>query len=157
MINPDLVQNRPDITALLKELTCLPLAIVQAAAYINENGIAFADYLSLLTEQEEDVIDLLSEEFEDDGRYENTKNPVATTWLISFEQIRHRDALAANYLSFIACIDPKAIPQSLLPLGPSRKKEIEAIGTLNAYFFIYKRHADRDLDLQRLVHLAARS
>jgi hypothetical protein len=35
----------------------LPLAIIQAAAYINENGIAFIDYLSLLAEQEEDVID----------------------------------------------------------------------------------------------------
>jgi hypothetical protein len=75
LVNPDLVNNRPDTTALLKELTCLPLAIVQAAAYINENGIAFVDYLSLLADQEEAVIDLLSEEFEDDGRYDNVKNP----------------------------------------------------------------------------------
>jgi hypothetical protein len=28
LINPDLVNNRPDTTALLKELTYLPLAIV---------------------------------------------------------------------------------------------------------------------------------
>ncbi|KAK6605164.1 hypothetical protein H4I96_05746 [Botrytis cinerea] len=120
-------------TALLKELTYLPLAIVQAAAYINENGIAFADYLSLLAEQEEDVIDLLSEEFEDDGRYDNIKNPVATTWLISFEQIRDRDPLAANYLSFMACIDPKDIPS------------------------LFFRQEDQALDLHRLVHLATRN
>ncbi|EDN92191.1 hypothetical protein SS1G_08054 [Sclerotinia sclerotiorum 1980 UF-70] len=157
LVDPDLVNNRPDTTALLKELTYLPLAIVQAAAYINENGIAFADYLSLLAEQEEDVIDLLSEEFEDDGRYDNIKNPVATTWLISFEQIRYRDPLAADYLSFMACIDPKDIPQSLLPAGRSRKKEIDAIGTLDAYSFIIKRVADQALDLHRLVHLATRN
>ena len=157
LINPDLVNNRPDTVALLKELTYLPLAIVQAAAYINENGITFADYLSLLAEQEEDVIDLLSETFEDDGRYHDMKNPVAITWLISFEQIQQRDLLAADYLSFMACIDSKDIPQSLLPAGLSRKKEIDAIGTLDAYSFITKRSADQALDLHRLVHLATRN
>ena len=59
LINPNLVNNRPDTAALLKELTYLPLAIVQAAAYINENRIAFVDYQSLLADQEEVVIDLL--------------------------------------------------------------------------------------------------
>jgi hypothetical protein len=157
LVNPDLVKNRPDTEALLTELTYLPLAIVQAVAYINENGIALSDYLSLLAEQEEDVIDLLSAEFEDDGRYHNIKNPVATTWLISFEQIRQRDLLSADYLSFMACIDSKDIPQSLLPAGPSRKKEIDAIGTLDAYSFITKRSADQALDLHRLVHLATRN
>jgi hypothetical protein len=157
LVNPNLVNNRPDTTALLKELAYLPLAIVQAAAYINGNKIAFVDYLSLLTDQEEDVIDLLSEEFEDDGRYYNIKNPVATTWLISFEQIRHHDPLAADYLSFMSCIDPKDIPQSLLPAGASRKKEIDAVGTLEAYSFIIKRSTDLAIDLHRLVHLATRN
>ena len=46
LVDSDLVNNRPDTTALLKDLTYLPLAIIQAAAYINENGIAFADYLT---------------------------------------------------------------------------------------------------------------
>jgi tetratricopeptide (TPR) repeat protein len=153
LVNSDLVKNEQDAIALLKELTNLPLAIVQAAAYINENEITLAEYLLLLEQQEEEVIDLLSEEFQDLGRYRNIKNPVATTWLISFEQIRRRDALAADYLSFMCCIDPKDIPQSLLPPGPSRKKEIEAIGTLNAYSFITKRPG-LALDLHRLVHLS---
>jgi hypothetical protein len=157
LVNSALVNNRPDITALLKELTYLPLAIVQAVVYINENGIAFADYLSLLTDQEEDVINLLSKEFEDNGRYDNIKNPVAITWLISFEQIQYRDTLAADYLSFMACTDPKDIPQSLLPAGGSRKKEIDIIGILEAYSFIIKRAADRVLNLHRLVHLATRN
>jgi len=157
LASPDLVRNQQDVTTLLAELTYLPLAIVQATAYIKQNGIAIADYLSLLEEKEEEVIDLLSEEFEDDGRYHNMKNPVATTWLISFEHVRRRDSLASEYLSFLACLDPKDIPQSLLPPGPSRKKEIDALGTLNAYSFISRRPGDHALDLHRLVHLATRN
>ncbi|KAH0526001.1 hypothetical protein TsFJ059_009385 [Trichoderma semiorbis] len=108
-------------------------------------------------EQEEDVIDLLSEDFEDDGRYHDLKNPIATTWLISFEQIRHRDPLAADYLSFMACVDAKDIPQSLLPPGQSRKQEMEAMGTLQGYSFIAKRSVDSAVTVHRLVHLAMRN
>ena len=157
MVSPDLVVNWQETRALLQKLTYLPLAIIQAAAYINENGITVADYLSLLTDQEEQVVDLLSEEFEDAGRYHNVKNAVATTWFVSFEQIRRHDPLAADYLSFMSCVDPTNIPQSLLPPGPSRKKETEAIGTLKAYFFISKRPTDLAFDIQRLVHLSMRS
>lgn len=51
-----------------------------------------SDYLSLLAEEEEEVVSLLSEAFED-GRYHNMKNSVATTWLISFGHIQRRDQL----------------------------------------------------------------
>jgi NB-ARC domain len=157
LINQEPVNNEQDTKALLAQLTYLPLAMVQAAAYINENGITLADYLLLLGDQEEDVIDLLSEEFEDDRRYHNMKNPVATTWLISFEQVRHRDPLAADLLSFMACVDPKNVPQSLLPPGLSRKKETDAVGTLHAYSFVNRRLAGLALDVHRLVHLATRN
>jgi hypothetical protein len=150
-------EDQEGVTILLAKLTYLPLAIVQAAAYMNENGVAPADYLSLLAEREEEVIDLLSEQFEDDGRYHGIENPVATTWLISFEQIQQKDPLAVDYLSFLACIDFKDVPQSLLPPGPSRKKEMDALGTLNAYSFVTRRPVDLALDLHRLVHLVMRS
>ncbi|RYP37008.1 hypothetical protein DL768_010903 [Monosporascus sp. mg162] len=157
LVNQDLLRNKGDATALLARLTYLPLAIVQAAVYINANRIGLGAYLSLLEEQEEDVIDLLSEDFEDEGRYRDVKNPVATTWLISFEQIRQRDPLAADYLSFMACVDAKDIPQSLLPLAQSRKKEIDAMGTLQGYSFLAKRSADSAVNIHRLVHLATRN
>ena len=153
LIDQELLQNHDDIIKLLQKLTFLPLAIVQAAAYINENGTTLADYLLLLEDQEQIVIELLSEEFEDEGRYRDTKNPVATTWLVSFEQIRRRDPLAADFLSFTSCVDPRDIPQSLLPPAASRK-EIDAIGTLSAYSFVSQRSADQSLDFHRLVHLA---
>jgi hypothetical protein len=115
------------------------------------------DYLTLFADQEENVIDVFSEEFKDDWRYDNLKNPIAMTWLISFEQIWRRDPLAADYLLFIACIDPKDIPQSLLPAGASQKREIDAIGTLKAYLFIIKQAADQVLDLHWLVYLTTRN
>ncbi|KAF2189111.1 HET-domain-containing protein [Zopfia rhizophila CBS 207.26] len=157
LIGDDVAACQTDTETLLAQLTYLPLAIVQAAAYINANGTSIADYLSLLDEQDESMIELLSEDFEDDGRYRNIKNPVATTWLISFERIKQRDPLAAEYLSFMACIEPKDIPQSLLPVGPTRKKEMDAIGTLHAYSFVIRRPADFVVDLHRLVHIATRN
>jgi tetratricopeptide (TPR) repeat protein len=157
LVNRDLINSRQDTNTLLSQLTYLPLAIVQAAAYINANEITLGDYALLLADQEVEVIELLSEEFEDNGRYRDVKNPVATTWLISFEQIRQRDPLAADYLSFMACVEPKDIPQSLLPPGASRKRETDAIGTLTAYSFITTRREDMALDLHRLVQLATRN
>jgi hypothetical protein len=57
----------------------LALAIAQAAAFINKNNSTLADYMSAFKDSEEDVIELLSEEFQDHGRYRDTKNPIATT------------------------------------------------------------------------------
>ncbi|KAH0551781.1 hypothetical protein GP486_007000 [Trichoglossum hirsutum] len=157
LINPDLLNSRSDTLELLQQLIFLPLAIVQAVAYINKNGMTFSDYISLLKDQEQTFIDLLSKDFEDDGRYPEAKNPIATTWLISFEQIRRLDILAAEYLSFMCCIDPRDIPQSLLPPAQSREKVMDAIGTLNAYSFVSRQPSDNSLGLHRLVHLATRN
>ncbi|EHA45981.1 hypothetical protein MGG_02976 [Pyricularia oryzae 70-15] len=158
LIRKELVTSRPDdAKAILAWLTHLPLAIAQAAAYINENGITLADYLTLVNCQEQDTIELLTEEFEDDARYSDMKNPIATTWLVSFQKIQQRDPLAADYMSFMACLDHKDIPQLLLPPGPSRKREIDSIGTLSAYSFIATRSEDGALDLHRLVHLVIRN
>ena len=57
----------------------------------------------------------------------------------------------------MSCIDPKAVPLSLLPPAQTKKKSIDAIGTLSAYSFITKRPADQSFDLHRLVHLATRN
>ncbi|KAL4995248.1 violaceus kinesin [Aspergillus recurvatus] len=153
----ELLENRDETTALLERLTFLPLAISQAAAYINSNDIKLSDYIALLKEQESDVIELLSEDFGDDGRYQDIQNPVATTWLISFQQVQRLNPLAADYLSFMACINPRDIPQSLLPDAPSKKKKFDAVGLLKAFSFVSEQVADHALSLHRLVHLSTRN
>jgi tetratricopeptide (TPR) repeat protein len=153
----ELLKNNNKTISLLKQLAFLPLAITQAAAYIRSNEITLADYIALLKEQESDVIELLSEDFGDDGRYENIQNPVATTWLILFQQIRRLNPLAADYLSFMACVNPRDIPRSLLPKAPSKKKKIDAIGLLKAFSFVSEQVKDHALSLHRLVHLSTRN
>jgi tetratricopeptide (TPR) repeat protein len=61
----------------------------------------------------------------------------------------------------MSCLNDKNIPQSLLPDAPSKKKMVDAIGTLTGYAFI-RRHDDDHgpepiYDMHRLVHLATRN
>ncbi|KAL4934882.1 hypothetical protein BDV06DRAFT_217819 [Aspergillus oleicola] len=146
-----------DAVTLLEQLAFLPLAITQATAYINENGINISTYLKLLGNQETQIIDLLSEEYEDEHRYETTQNPVATTWWISFQQIQRLNQLAIDYLSFMACINPRDIPLSLLPPSMSENEGTKAIGLLNAYSFVTRQSDTASLTLHRLVWLATRA
>ncbi len=111
---------------LVERLTYLPLAIVQAAAYINMNNTSTQDYLEFLDDTEENVIDLLSEDFSnDEQRYKKGQNPVASTWLVSFIQIQVHHPRAAEFLAFTSCLSEKNIPLSLLPEVSSRREMTE--------------------------------
>ena len=157
LIRKHLLGDDSVMTELLHELTCLPLAIAQAAAYLNINEISIAEYLRLLRSTERDTISLLSREFHDDTRYKGSKNAVATTWLVSFNQILEHDPTAADLLSFMSCIEPKAIPQSMLPTADLEEQLVHAIGTLCAYALVVRRADHNAYDLHRLVHVAAKS
>ena len=157
LIRTHILMEHEATIKLLDLLTYLPLAIVQAAAFINANEISISLYIALYENGEDEVIELLSKDFEDDGRYKDTKNPIATTWLISFNQIRLQDQLAIDYLSFMSCLVSQRIPESLLPPAQSKIKMVEAIGTLITYSFITKQEAEQSFDLHRLVHLATRN
>ena len=157
LLQTDLLCDESTVTRFLETLCCLPLAITQAVSYINKNGISITEYTELCDSSEDDIIEVLSEDFEDEGRYKDMKNPVATTWLISFSQICLQDKLAGEYLSFMACLVRQNIPQSLLPVAPSKKKAIDAIGTLTAYSFVTRHKFDDLFDMHRLVHIATRN
>jgi tetratricopeptide (TPR) repeat protein len=158
-----LLDNSTAINRLLSILAYLPLAIVQAAAFINNNETSISDYVSLF-EHPGAEIELFSEQFEDLSRYREAESTIAKTWHISFNQLRKLDPLAAEYLSFIACIDPINIPQSLLPSkgGGSAVQQVKALGTLTGYAFITERQQsqrhgvdrERFFDMHRLVHVA---
>ncbi len=153
----DLCHDPRAIITLLEQLTFLPLAISQATAYINKKGITVSDYLVLLKEQETEVVELLSKDFGDDGRYKETQNPVAKTWLISFNQIQKLDELAAEYLSLMACVDPRNIPTMFLPQPVSKLEMTDALGLLSAYSFITIQPGNSFISAHRLVHLATRN
>ncbi|SPO00083.1 uncharacterized protein DNG_02935 [Cephalotrichum gorgonifer] len=139
---------------LLDFLADLPLAIKQASAYMAEVRISTTKYLELCKASNETMIKLLSKDFEDRGRYEGIRNPIATTWLVSFEQILKSAPLAAEYLRFMCLLAQKAIPASLLPPREDELEVVDAIGTLKAYTFIAEQQERDIFDIHRLVRLA---
>lgn len=141
---------------LVDLLANLPLAIRQASAFMAAKSISTAEYLELYESDHEDMIDLLSRDFEDRHRYTEVQNPVATTWLISFDQISRNSPLAAEYLKFMSMLAEKDIPKSLLPTAKAIDA-IDAIGTLKAYAFIAQREGCHSFDMHRLVRLAMRN
>ncbi|KAI8930900.1 hypothetical protein NX059_011915 [Plenodomus lindquistii] len=162
------LQDEATVDEFLTMLAFFALAIVQAAAFMNTNGITLSGYISFFKSSEQDATDLLSEEFEDQGRYRDNKNPVATTLYISFEAIQEQNPLAAEYLSFMACVDSYDIPITMLPAVGSKLEQTKAIGMLTAYAFIIERQefeypqegthgSSQAFDVHPLVHLAMRS
>jgi tetratricopeptide (TPR) repeat protein len=130
-----LLDDQSATNELLELLTYLPLAIVQAVAFINSNQVSISEYMSLFKRVDTEV-EILSERFEDPSRYQETESTIERTWQISFDQILKQDQLAAGYLSFMVCIDRINIPQSLLPVEGTAVQRLKALGTLTGYAFI---------------------
>ncbi|KAF2395490.1 hypothetical protein EJ06DRAFT_534947, partial [Trichodelitschia bisporula] len=148
--------SKPSITdELLTELAFLPLAIAQAAAYLNRNKLSISRYLHLLRNTDQDMSNLMSAEFLDLTRPRGAPNAIANTWIVSFEHIRLTDQTAADLLAFVSYIEPKAIPRSILPLVPPEEQLVRAIGTLLGYAFFTKRDEDM-YDMHRLVQKATK-
>ncbi|KAH8658626.1 hypothetical protein BGZ60DRAFT_507289 [Tricladium varicosporioides] len=145
-----------DAKKLVRLLTYLPLAIKQAAAFINQEEIYISQYLEVYDSSDQELIELLSIDFEDQGRYKTIKNPIASTWWISFYHIQKDNQLAAEYLFIMSCVAQRDIPRSLLP-SSSKLNELRAIGTLKAYAFITELKEGNSYDIHRLVQIAVRT
>ncbi|KAL7755432.1 hypothetical protein ACKLNR_014530 [Fusarium oxysporum f. sp. zingiberi] len=156
LIQKQLLQDETSVVELLTYLTFLPLAITQAAAYLNQTRAPIRTYLGLLRNAEDNDTRVLNREFRDNTRYKGSQNAVGTTWIVSFRQIQKSNQLAVDLLSFISCIEPKAIPQSMLPDAEADDLEW-AIGTLCSYSFLVRREESNVFDMHSLVHTATRS
>ncbi|KAH7462908.1 hypothetical protein FOMA001_g18466 [Fusarium oxysporum f. sp. matthiolae] len=156
LIQKQLLQDKVAVVQLLTYLTFLPLAITQAAAYLNQTRAPMQTYLGLLRNVENNDTRVLDREFRDNTRYRGSRNAVGTTWIVSFRQIQKSGQLAVDLLSFISCVEPKAIPQSMLP--GTEPNELEwAIGTLCSYSFLIRREESNVFDMHSLVHTAAQA
>jgi hypothetical protein len=99
----------PDQRAALDlavELGGLPLALEQAAAYVQASGGSLAGYLASFLQRRADLL----------GRGEPTGYPetVATTWRLAFEDLQHAAPGAAGLLRLLAFCAPEAVPLRLL-------------------------------------------
>ncbi|KAI6080516.1 hypothetical protein F4821DRAFT_55383 [Hypoxylon rubiginosum] len=151
------IHNAEGTARLLEFLTNLPLAIKQASAYMARTDMSASKYLQHCQSSDKTMVKLLSQDFEDRDRYKNINNPVATTWLISFNHITRDYPLAARYLRFICYLAEKDVPISLLPPGENKLEADEAIGILKGYAFVIERNELDSFDIHRLVRLAMRN
>ncbi len=93
---------------IVQEMDGLPLAIVQAGAYVEETGCSLEDYLSLYTTHRKDLLARRGSLLLD---YPDT---VLTTWSLSFQQVEQENPAAADALRLCAFLAPDAIPEELL-------------------------------------------
>jgi tetratricopeptide (TPR) repeat protein len=140
---------------LLQELSYLPLAIVQAAAYINTRDMTLRDYRSQLEVRMGQAPKRSNESSENKLQEHSTQNPVAITLYLSVDQLYKDNKLAADCLFLAACLDRKDIPLDLFEASSLKDRE-DAVKLLGRYALITRRPADSSLDIHRLVHHALR-
>jgi hypothetical protein len=143
--------------AIARELDGLPLALDQAGAYIEETQCGLAGYLELYNTH---GVDLLRER----GIFApGHPDPVATTWVLSFQEIEQANTAAAELLRFCAFLHPDAIPEELITEGASELGPVlapvaenpilfnKAIGDILKFSLIHRDMDTHTLDIHRLV------
>lgn len=148
---------RTQAQELVQALDGLPLALDQAAAYIEETGCGLRGYLELYQQY---CLDLLQWQRDGSSDYPNS---VASTWLLSFQQVEEADPAAANLLRLCAFLDPDAISEVMLGEGaegldPLLRSEVadlfqlnRMIGVLRRFSLIQRDTDARVLNIHRLV------
>ncbi|KAF2266124.1 hypothetical protein CC78DRAFT_578705 [Lojkania enalia] len=137
---------------LIRNLGRIPLAISQAAAYINRAAPQH------FWENDKKKGNLVNR---DDGglhRDEGASNAVVTGRQTSFERIRKERPSVADLLSLMSFFNPQGIPESVLrghltQRGDGGKGDDEDLDTLRAYSLVTAT-AERDLTVEREVYNA---
>lgn len=134
-----------EVRGLLEELDHLPLAVSQAAAFIEENGISIADYTNAL--RGEDAEEFLHEELDDSRRDEESVNSVFRTWKLSHDLIKQQKPKAAELLSLLAMLDRQSVPKSLLKMP----EVTTSLGVLQSFNLVTSRAGLQSVQIHRLV------
>jgi tetratricopeptide (TPR) repeat protein len=104
------------IADLVRALEFMPLAIVQAAAYIAERAprCSVYQYLEEFRRSDSEKATLLDKEAGHLRRDWEAKNSIIITWQISFHHIRQIRPSAADLLSLMSFFDRQGIPEVVL-------------------------------------------
>ncbi|KAI0454948.1 P-loop containing nucleoside triphosphate hydrolase protein [Xylaria acuta] len=114
---------------LVEALGHMPLAISQAAAYIQQRAprTSVKKYLEAFRENEQKQLSLLNHDSGDLRRDPSASNSVITTWQISFEHIRSQRPTATELLSLMSFFDCQGIQDYLLrPSSQNENRNYEA-------------------------------
>ncbi len=91
---------------LAGELGGLPLALEQAAAYIQASGGSLAGYLALFRQRRPELLAL--------GEATGYRGTVAATWALAFSRLERSAPPAVGLLQLLAFCAPEAVPTRLL-------------------------------------------
>ncbi|OLN81556.1 Kinesin light chain 5 [Colletotrichum chlorophyti] len=113
-LGPDV--QEADALRLIHTLECIPLAVNQAAAYINRRSprVTIQSYLDEFQKSEKRRGTLLRSDRGDIRRYDGVSNSVLVTWQVTFDQIKREQPRAANLFSLMSCFYAQNIPEYML-------------------------------------------
>ncbi|KAK3947691.1 hypothetical protein QBC32DRAFT_318570 [Pseudoneurospora amorphoporcata] len=111
-----LLSDKDSAEELVRALEYVPLAISQAAAYIQRRSprSSVEKYLTEFSKGESKRAWLLGHDEGEFRREGGASSAILATWQISFEHIRSKRASAADLLSLMSFFDRQGIPESLL-------------------------------------------
>ncbi|KAJ5368856.1 P-loop containing nucleoside triphosphate hydrolase protein [Penicillium cataractarum] len=97
-------------------LDYMPLAIVQAAAYIKQRAprVSVPQYLEDLQKSDHNKLSLLSREGRNLRRDREARNAIFLTWQITFDHLRNMRRTAADLLALMSFFDRQGIPEIVL-------------------------------------------
>ncbi|KAJ7857864.1 FabD/lysophospholipase-like protein, partial [Mycena leptocephala] len=98
------IENTHNASEIVKELSCLPLAVIQAGAYISKFDCLHR-YLSIYSQNRAKLLSQHSAQSHDDYRW-----TVYTTWQISFGQL---SKTAARFLQLCSLLHHERIPETI--------------------------------------------
>jgi tetratricopeptide (TPR) repeat protein len=132
----DKANRGDDITELAIALEHMPLALVQAAAYIRERWprCSVQQYLEEYRQSDSRKTSLLNHEAGHLRRDEAASNSVLITWQLSFDYIRSRRQSAADLLSLMSFFDPQGIHEGLLRSQTNTANETVSTVNMNSGF-----------------------
>jgi hypothetical protein len=109
-------EDSNSVAELVLALEYMPLAIVQAAAYIVQRAPLFSvvKYLEDFRKSESRRLRLLTHDDSQLQRDWEAKSAIVLTWLISFEYIEQTQPGAADLLSLMSLFDRQGISEALL-------------------------------------------
>jgi tetratricopeptide (TPR) repeat protein len=153
--------HRASAEKLAAALGGLPLALAQAAAFMDTTGTSIAGYVDLFTEHRMRVLDA-------PGAPVDHRLTVTATWEVALMRVREQSPAAIELLSLCAFLAPERIPIDLMAAHrdvlPNHLQVALAdkfamtltVGALHAYSFA-EIVDDRAISIHRLVQEAARN
>lgn len=115
-IRPPGTHSRESALQLVETLEYIPLAISQAAVYIDRLGPPepVSTYLKLFQTSRNSKSGILRQQFNDLRRDTGASHSIINTWQISFEHLRQEQRSAADLLLFMSFFDRQGIPKFML-------------------------------------------